>query len=113
MLGQIGNDDVLAAAVTLASFALFLPASREGGAVWFRSRQGRLAFGLTLSLLVGTAVTAALHTLAAFVLLIVALLAALTLGAWSLAWRDETATGLMEAAQALRRRRPAARRPGR
>ena len=105
MLGQIGNDDVLDAAVTLASFALFLPASRDGGAVYFRSKQGRIAFGLTLALLVGTAVMAAFQTLAAFVLLMVSLLAALVLGAWSLTWREETDAGLEETLQAMRRRR--------
>lgn len=104
---------MLAAAVTLASFALFLPASRDGGAVWFRSRQGRFSFGLTLALLVGTAVLTALSTTAAFVLLLASLLSALTLGAWSLGWRDETVAGAEEAIQALRRGKSPGRAPRR
>jgi predicted metal-binding membrane protein len=87
-VGSIHNADVLIAAATVLALAIFLPASRDGGAVFFGTDAGKRAFRWALGALVFTVAATALSTWASFALLVFSLVVLLSLGSKALSARS-------------------------
>ncbi len=81
-LGSIGNNDLLIAAITLAGLALFLPASRSTGELFFSTAVGPWAFGATLVGLILTVIATSFSTIISFWTLVATLVTLTALGSW-------------------------------
>lgn len=104
-VGAISNSDVLLVSATVLSLAVFLPASRDGGAVYFGTDSGKKAFTWILASLFAAILVSAFSTVLSFVVFCVALIIAIVLGYKALKAKENADEALDTSEQAITRAR--------